>query len=528
MKGLRFNRRHLALLLLSAALLAFQISLLQILATSQWHHFAYMVISIALLGFGVAGTLLSLARGWVLERQAYGLPMLLCVCALTLAGALGMIQALFGGFDSYLLFVNAREALRLACSALLLMLPFTCGALAIGIIFTTETERIGGYYFANMFGSGIGCVLGLAVLASATPVLLPPLCGLVTVLAAFLLLPGGKRGLNLFATISLCIVAGLIIWPPELTLSQYKDLRRALALPGAKIIHQQPSSFGFLHVVSADTLRSASGLSLNWQNEMSPTAAVFVNADLFGSLPAVIGSNNPHNATTSALAFAIGSPQRGLVLNAATGQAVALAMGHGVAEITAVEPNRAVLGILTKNHANLAETAMLAERVNWQAVAPRTWLARDTLDYDLIMLPDIGHFGGSSGLFSLREQALLTREALRKAWQALTPNGLLSVTTWVDYPVRSPVRLLATLVEMLEDAGVTPIEHIAALRSWGTLTFCVKKTPLSRKEIAAARAFAERWAFDPALLPESRRRGQRIQQPSGCQPAGVTGCDVST
>ncbi|MEN8686111.1 MAG: spermidine synthase-like protein, partial [Desulfuromonadales bacterium] len=45
-----------------------------------------------------------------------------------------------------------------------------------------------------------------------------------------------------------------------------------------------------------------------------------------------------------------------------------------------------------------------------------------------------------------------------------------------------------------------PTEHIAALRSWGTLTFCIKKTPLDSDEIAAARNFAERWAFDTALL----------------------------
>ena len=37
------NRNHLSLALVSAALLAFQIALLQILATSQWHHFAYLV-----------------------------------------------------------------------------------------------------------------------------------------------------------------------------------------------------------------------------------------------------------------------------------------------------------------------------------------------------------------------------------------------------------------------------------------------------------------------------------------------------
>jgi hypothetical protein len=112
--------RQIALLLVSAALLAFQIALLQILATSQWHHFAYLVISIALLGFGVAGTILSLARDWILGREPLLLPLLLCACTVTLAGSLSFIQALFGGFDSLLLFVNPDEALRLATAALIM------------------------------------------------------------------------------------------------------------------------------------------------------------------------------------------------------------------------------------------------------------------------------------------------------------------------------------------------------------------------------------------------------------------------
>ena len=64
------NRRQLALVLVSAGLLAFQIALLQVLATSQWHHFASFVISCALLGFSAAGTLLALTRRWMLADCA--------------------------------------------------------------------------------------------------------------------------------------------------------------------------------------------------------------------------------------------------------------------------------------------------------------------------------------------------------------------------------------------------------------------------------------------------------------------------
>ncbi|MCK4535696.1 MAG: hypothetical protein KAT93_01710 [Desulfuromonadales bacterium] len=513
------NRRHLSLVLVSAALLAFQIALLQILATSQWHHFAYLVISTALLGFGAAGTILSLGRHWMAARQAQLLPLLLCGCAVTLAGSLGLAQGLFGGFDSFLLFVDIGEVLRLAAVALLLMLPFACGALAIGLIFTVETERISSYYFANMFGSGLGSLLGLAGLSLLRPEQLPPCCGLLALTAAAVLLPGTRRGVRCVVLISLAMVAAFLLQHPELALSQYKDLRRALDLPGARIIAHQPAAAGQVHIVEAPVLRSAAGVSLNWSGKIPKTPAVFINGDMIGSLPLTIGSDNPRDAATFALPYALGSPRRVLVLNAGTGADVAQALDRGADEVVAVEPHKPLVELLRTAAPTNFGRVFTDPRVAWQSIAPRTWLARDRQEYDLIILPSIGGFGGNAGLFALHEQPLLTREALQLAWSKLRPQGLLAVTTWVDYPVRNPLRLLATLVETLQDAGIaTPKDRIAAVRSWGTLTFCVKRTPFSTAELAKIRTFAERWAFDPALLPDlhpdERQRYNRLQDDS--------------
>ena len=53
---------HLSIAFLSAAIIAFQLALIQILSIVQWYHFAYMVISVALLGFGAAGSVLAIFR----------------------------------------------------------------------------------------------------------------------------------------------------------------------------------------------------------------------------------------------------------------------------------------------------------------------------------------------------------------------------------------------------------------------------------------------------------------------------------
>ena len=505
------NRRHLSLALISAALLAFQIALLQILATSQWHHFAYFVISIALLGFGAAGTILSLTRSWMVKRQKQLLPFLLCISAITLVGSSVLTQTLFGGFDSLLLFVDPGEILRLAAVAFLLMLPFFFGALAIGLIFTIETERISSYYFANMLGSGIGSILGLVGLSLLLPQRVAPLCALLALAAGAVLLTGTRRAVHIGMLLGLALVAAAMFEPAQLHLSQYKDLSRILDLPEATIVAHRPAAAGQVHIVSSPVLRSAAGVSLNWSGSMPTTQAIFVNGDMVGYLPHLPETGNPRDASTYALPYALSTPHKVLVLNAGTGTNVAQALGRGAEIIVAVEPHGTMSETLATSAPKNFGQLLANPRVTWQTVAPRTWLARDRQSYDLILLPDVGGFGGNAGLFALNEQPLLTREALQLAWRKLTPQGLLTVTSWVDYPVRNPVRLLASLVETLVAEGITdPVDHIVAVRSWGTITFCLKRTPFTTAELDSIRAFATRWAFDPALLPDLRPEERQV------------------
>jgi len=55
--------------ILSLAVLAHQIFLIQILSFVQWYHFAYTIISVALLGFGTSGTVLSLFRNKLIKHS---------------------------------------------------------------------------------------------------------------------------------------------------------------------------------------------------------------------------------------------------------------------------------------------------------------------------------------------------------------------------------------------------------------------------------------------------------------------------
>ena len=57
-----------AIALISASALAYEVLLIRLFSIVQWHHFAYMVISLALLGYGASGALLTLAGRLLLPR----------------------------------------------------------------------------------------------------------------------------------------------------------------------------------------------------------------------------------------------------------------------------------------------------------------------------------------------------------------------------------------------------------------------------------------------------------------------------
>ena len=83
----RYFLLFVSIFLISAAALAYEILLMRLLSIIQWHHFAYMIISLALLGYGVSGTFLALTRQWLQQRFAavyiasavlFGVSMVVC------------------------------------------------------------------------------------------------------------------------------------------------------------------------------------------------------------------------------------------------------------------------------------------------------------------------------------------------------------------------------------------------------------------------------------------------------------------
>ena len=158
-----YYRLMAAVALLSVALIGYQVAVIQLLSYVQWYHFANVVISVALLGFGAAGALLSIMRNRFLRKSEFYIPVLSLLSALTMLLAVDLSNSGFSQFDSYLLFTDRSQWFKLLLNCLLFFIPFLFGALALGIVFIKYVEQIGRFYFSNLVGSGIGAVLAAII-----------------------------------------------------------------------------------------------------------------------------------------------------------------------------------------------------------------------------------------------------------------------------------------------------------------------------------------------------------------------------
>jgi MFS family permease len=260
----------LALLCISSSSLAYELTLMRLFSIVQWHHFAYMVISIALLGFAASGTLLALIqarrKGPHTEEQFAFLLSLISFLLFILVGA-----SFYGAqeipFSPFQLVWQRRQYVYLAGYYLLFFCPFFLAGCFIGLNFIYYREQVARVYFYNLLGSGAGVFIAFL----SFYLIPPPLLLLVSSFLAFLgFLFSANKGMStkpyLVLTIGgfLFLFMGLIKGGIPLRVSPYKPISKGLQLPGAQLEYEEYSPLGLLQVVDAPSLRYAPGLSLKY------------------------------------------------------------------------------------------------------------------------------------------------------------------------------------------------------------------------------------------------------------------------
>lgn len=491
---------------LSAAALAYEVLLLRLFAIIQWHHFAYLAISVALLGFGAAGTFVTLARRPLLAR--YPGSFSLAAAAFAVAAVACFAAAERVPFNALEIAWNPGEFLGLAAIYLLLFLPFFCAATALCIAYAGFGAHIPRLYGADILGAGLGSLGLLAALYALHPAdALRAILALGLAAAALSAWPASRRAAALLAAAALAAPWLLPAPALELVASDYKDLRQALRIPGAQVVAQRSSPLGVVTAVDSPRAppRHAPGLSLNAATGPPPQIALFVDGQSAGAVTRFDGDLAPFAYladTTSALPYRLLAQPRVLVLGAGAGGDVLQALALGARSVGAVEMDAQLVAMVQEDLAAFSGRPYSAPGVRLHLAEARGFAAGGER-FDLIQVALLDAFGsGAAGLGSLAESHLYTVEALQAYLARLAPGGLLAVTRWVTLPPADSLRLFATAVAALERRGVAaPAVSLVLIRGWSTATLLVKNGAFAPAELAAVRDFCRQRAFDTAYLP---------------------------
>lgn len=498
------SRISVSIALLSISIIAYQLVLIQILSIVQWYHFAYMIISIAMLGFGAAGTFISLFKRSLLEKAESLLPWLMVITSMLMSASVAISQIASINFDIYHLFDDYTQIWKLAVTYMLFFLPFFCSALSIGIVFVKHVEKIGLLYFSNMIGSGLGGVFAIVIMWWFLPEKLPIIVSIIAFTAAIVSTPQRMRqSFAIIIFIAVAVLSFFYLTSPDLNISEYKSISRTKNLPKSKVIKKAGSPYGMIEIVSAPYLRYAPGLSIKYPGILSVDNVAFNNGVW---LDPIISSKNDSlnyfDYSTEIIPYILRERKDVLVLESGTGRQVNFALHKNSRRVVAVESNKALIELLIDDSVLQAGSIYNDKSVILRTISPRTFLLSSHSKFDLITFPIIGSFGGTSGLFALQEQYLLTTESFSEMWSGLKDDGVICITTWIDYPYRNILKILATWIEVLNNYKKgDPNDHIIAIKNWNAVTLLLSHNSFSTNDADTIRNFCKKMNFDPVLLP---------------------------
>lgn len=524
------GHRTLAVLLwgLSFSLLAYEVVLLRILTYLQWYHFAYLIISLALLGFGASGTLLHLFRPFWRRHLGGALTGAFFLTGITLAANRPLLAVI--PMDSFLAVLQPWQLVWLVLLGLMLFLPFFFGAFALILVFAAAPRRIALYYGANLLGSGAGALGGLLLLYRWHPLDIPPLLGLLTgLLGVVLVINAGQREGRPWAAVlppsrlawGLAGLGAIVLlgWGgmSRAQMSPYKALSRTRLMPGIEVLLERSDPLGVLTIIRGPTLRSAAGLSFAYQGDIWPQPVAYLDGNPLGPLPLLDdpSATDALRHACFALPYRIRSftanrdaPRRVLVLNAGPGIDVQHALVEGAGSVIAVERQRGLIHALGRldDGAGGPPTVYRHPQVEVVVTEPRHFLYGDTTHYDVVVLPPMGGvISASAGMEAVAENYLLTVEGMTAMVDRLSPGGLLCASVWLDTPLRRPLKLFGLMAAALEahgpENGDSPGSRLAAIGSWNLMTVVLSRRPWSPKERERIIAFASREGFDLHYLP---------------------------
>ncbi len=484
----------IVILLCSCSSIAYEIALTRIFSISLWYHFAFMIISIAMLGIGASGTVLSLYPK--LKNISY----LQTYCLLLGAGI--FISYLISNripFDPVKLSWSKIQVFYIGFYYVVLSIPFFFMGLIIATALSSMSKKIGLFYGADLIGAGLGSIAVISMLTLSGPDTAVFYISSIALLSAFI---AGGRKQKLVSAVFLLIIILLLLFPHpflKTRISEYKGLPVALRYPGAEHLKTYYSPHSRIDSLISPAARFAPGLSLRYLQTLPDQIGFSIDA---GEIYAVTAFKEKISMQflsyiPSALPYELVEKKDVLILDDKGGLQSLVADYYGSSNIYKIESNPLIIKIIKKDFHTFS--GKIYSQNTWTGLG-RSWLKKRKNLFDII---DIPLFSTTpTGSFGISEDYRFTVDAFKEYLKHLKPDGILQISLFILPPPRIEFRLLNTAVNAMDELGIkNSNRHIASIRSWGTISILVKKSPITLSNISTIRKFSRDRRFDLLYYP---------------------------
>ncbi|MEE9394477.1 MAG: hypothetical protein V3W41_18435 [Planctomycetota bacterium] len=534
---------YAGIFLLAGSMILFQIALTRVFAILMWHHFTYMVVSIAMLGFGAAGSILTARRDSLRTDDprgsiafyswAYGLTLILSFFFATLVK-----------IDTLRIWEDKSNILGLMLFYLIIAVPMLLGGLAIGQVLTRMPKFVDRLYFSDLLGSALGGAASAFLLSTLGNTNTVIVAGGIGTLAGFVFALGRWRSM-LLATLPLCIGIVTVIgflggsstlhipkldW--EIPFAPGKDIEDLG--PGVGIAMRIPSSTAEVQV-SDEVEFAPPMIGGNIYAYAAPVAARYVAQD--GTAPTMLYRDAasiekfPFLKQSQAGSAYVTFDARGgkdaevLVIGVGGGVDVMVALANGAKHVTAVEINKAMIRMVQEDFADYTGNLFTpgahqySDRIELINREGRSYMRHRDKKYDVINMAGVDSFTAlSTGAYTLSESYLYTVEAVQEFYEHLKPEGYVNYSRFIlNYPQRprETLRLANIAWVALKDLGIdAPEKQILVFQGDDWASTMIKKGPFTQTEVDALQVFGEKYGFRGFLFNPTLGQGEGFSPPA--------------
>ncbi|MGB7584646.1 MAG: hypothetical protein WBM11_07360 [Terriglobales bacterium] len=474
----------------SCGALLLELALTRLFSVVLFYHFAFLAISIALLGLGSGGVFAYLLKQWLHRFETRKLLAVLCAANALAVPAVLEVCLHLGVSLEFSRGNFARLTAIYLCSAV----PFFLTGAEFSVLFAREAEHIPLLYGADLAGGAVACLLVVP--------LLNWLGGPNTVLFAAALAaaagavwaasPGARK-------LTLGLVAALLV----LIAANYSG--RLIDITKAKGKFRDPAWVEFarwnaISRVEVDQQGGAKAIVIDADAStyiMNDAPGQWKGTDweknLMSAPPAIANILRPHGE------YAIIGPGGGVD--------VLRALANGSPSITGVEINSIIANtIMRGRYADYAFHLYERPQVHIHVADGRSFIRNSTQRFDVVQMTLVDTWASTgAGAFALSENSLYTVEAFREYFEHLKPDGMVAITRWEFHQPREALRVVAVAMQALHELGVSDPTRNFMVISQGQLdedgipvAVLAKKSAFTEQEEEAA------WAHirtHPVLTP---------------------------